>query len=165
VQHIDIPPTILEYVGVRTDNMLLQGKSLLPLLRGRSELNDFVFVEYEVNKNFPSYVALRNKQYKYMETRRQRVTLRQWLKEKGRFWPSPWYIYKPTYLFRVSEDSGEKVNRIDEETEIARSFHASMKKIMEENKRLSRGFRKRKRKKKPVDEEIAKQLHALGYFD
>jgi hypothetical protein len=40
-----------------------------------------------------------------------------------------------------------------------------MKKIMEENDRLSRGFKKHERPEKPVDEEIAKQLHALGYFD
>lgn len=165
VQHIDIVPTILEYVGVRANNKILQGKSLLPLLQGKAGPNDFIFVEYQVTKGFPSYIAIRNKQYKYMETRRQWVTLRKWLKERGRFWPSPWFIYKPTYLFRVSEDPGEKVNIIDKETEIARSFHAHVKKIMEESKRLSRGFRKRKRKEEPVDEEIAKQLHALGYFD
>jgi arylsulfatase A-like enzyme len=165
VQHVDIAPTILEYSGIRANNMLLQGKSLLPLLQGRGEPNDFVFVEYEVNKDFPSYVAIRNKQYKYMEVRRQRVTLGQWLRKRGRFWPSPWYIYKPTYLFRLSEDPDEKVNIFDKEPEIASSFHAHMKKIMEENDRLSKGVEKRKKQGKWVDEEIAKQLRALGYFE
>jgi hypothetical protein len=40
-----------------------------------------------------------------------------------------------------------------------------MKKIMEENDRLSKGVEKRKKQGKWVDEEIAKQLRALGYFD
>jgi arylsulfatase A-like enzyme len=165
VQHIDIAPTILEYTGIRASDMHLQGKSLLPLLQGGTEPNDLVFVEYQVAKNSPSYVALRNKQYKYMETRRQRVTLGQWFKERGRFWPSPWFIYKPTYLFRLSDDPGEKANMIREETEIAESFHTRMKLIMEENGKLSRGFKNWKKEEKPIDKEIAKQLQALGYFN
>ena len=165
VQHIDLTPTILEYAGIRPDGMHLQGKSLLPLLHGEAEPNDFVFVEYELNKTFPSYIALRNRQYKYMETRRPRVTLRQWLRAKGRLWPSPWFIYKPTYLFQLGEDPGEEVNRVDKETKVVRFFHGHMKKMREENSRTARRFRERKRQKKPVDEEIAKQLHALGYFD
>jgi arylsulfatase A-like enzyme len=165
VQHIDLAPTILEYAGVRANGMHLQGKSLLPLLHGGTEPNDFVFVEYQVSKNFPSYVALRNNQHKYMETRRQRVTLGEWFKERGRFWPSPWFIYKPTYLFRLSDDPGEKVNMIHEDREIAETFRSHMKLIMEENDKLSRGFEKWKKKEKPIDKEIAKQLQALGYFN
>jgi hypothetical protein len=110
-------------------------------------------------------MALRNKQYKYMEARRQRVTSRQWLKARGRLWPSPWFIYTPTYLFRLSDDPDEKVNIIGKETQVARSFHAHMKKIMEANDKLSSGFKRSEKQNKPVDEEIAKQLHALGYFD
>jgi arylsulfatase A-like enzyme len=165
VQHLDLAPTILDYAGVPADGMPLQGKSLLPLLRGEKEPNDFVFVEYQVTKRSPSYVALRDKQHKYMETRRQRVTLGEWFKARGRFWPSPWFIYKPTYLFRLGDDPGEKVNRICEETGVVTSFHTRIKRIMKENERLSKGFEKWKKRGKPVDEEIAKQLQALGYFN
>jgi arylsulfatase A-like enzyme len=165
VQHIDIAPTILDYAGMNTNGMPLQGKSLLPLLQGGMEPNEFVFVEYEVSRDFPSYVALRNHQHKYMETRRRRVALGQWFKERRRLWPSPWFIYKPTFLFRLGEDPGEKVNLIREEGEIAASFHAHVKRIMEENGRLSRRFKERKKEEKPIDKETARQLRALGYFD
>jgi arylsulfatase A-like enzyme len=164
VQHIDLAPTILDYAGIRASGMPLQGKSLLPLLKGGVEPNEFVFVEYQVTKNFPRYVALRSREHKYMETRRQRVTTGEWFKKMGRFWPSPWFVYKPTYLFRLNDDPGEKTNRLREEAEIAASFHARVKRIMEENDKLSRRFEERQTDEKPVDKDIARQLEALGYF-
>jgi len=40
-----------------------------------------------------------------------------------------------------------------------------VRKILEESKNLARRLKRRKKKKPQVDEQVAKQLKAMGYFD
>jgi len=46
VSHIDITPTILDFAGLAAPK-LLQGKSLLPVLRVGRRVNEYIFIEFE----------------------------------------------------------------------------------------------------------------------
>ena len=165
VQHIDLAPTILDWLGSKGNGMLFQGKSLLPLVRDQRSVNDFVFSEAHLSRKFPRSFALRTKDYKYIELKRGDITLREWMKERDSLWPKAWRRLKPRLFYCIKEDPGEKVNVIGEHPEKAEQFRLRMEKILKENRRISRDFRKRKGKRPDLDPEVSKQLQALGYFD
>jgi arylsulfatase A-like enzyme len=166
VQHIDIFPTILEYANVSANSTSLQGKSFLPLLRDHIETNDFVFSELQITRMHPSFIALRTRNYKYIAVRPKKETLRQRLKERKTLWPFHRFTHKPIYLFDLRKDPEERVNIIDREKDLARSFHNRVQTILKENERIRRSLGKSNEgQEKPIDKEVAKQLHALGYFD
>ncbi len=60
VQQIDLAPTILEYLDIPENDMLIQGKSFLPLLRGQRKVNDFVFSEFQWDEKLPNFVNSEN---------------------------------------------------------------------------------------------------------
>jgi arylsulfatase A-like enzyme len=165
VQHIDIFPTLLEYAKISANAMDLQGKSFLPLLRDHRETNEFVFSELHITKMHPSFIALRTKDYKYMAVRPTNVTFWQWLKERKTRWPFSRVTHQPTHLFDLREDPGERVNIIDRERDVTRSFHERAQAIMKENGRICGLVRGNNGQAKSVDKEIAKQLQALGYLE
>jgi hypothetical protein len=75
------------------------------------------------------------------------------------------------YLFNLKKDPEEKENLIHSEIEKAESFHAVVKNFFRDNRKIS-GFLERKIPQHPghkidqkSDEEVTKQLKALGYFD
>ncbi len=172
VQHIDIVPTLLNYLGITDGSMLIQGKNVMPALRNQQKVNEYAFVEY-LHRDFPSYVALRTEDHKLMAVRRPEITFRKWLRERKKLWPSPWFVYKPLYLFDVKNDPGESDNIIEKNKAVARQFHTLLKAILRENMRRSRELRRRKVKTMNFnqgeggrsDGEVADQLRALGYFD
>ncbi len=163
VQHIDLVPTVLEFVGITSDNMNPQGKSLLPLLRDGSKVNDIVLTEFRLRGRLPKYLSVRTNDYKYIEARRTKFA----------FYRSIFRILSPFYrtffpqrwLFCLREDSGEKINRIKEDKEVKKQLQFELKALLRKNKAASIHIRKEKKKKKDVDKEVAKQLKALGYFD
>lgn len=167
VQHIDIAPTLLEFAKCPIGNSLFQGKSLLPLLRDHLEINDFVFSQVQLSEMYPSVVGGRTNEYKYMEVRRPEVTLRKWLKEWNKLWPSRWHVYKPVFLFGLKEDPSEKANILGQNKEITRALHSRVRSITKESDRIARFLKRRKSKKgkEPIDRDVAEQLQALGYFD
>ena len=68
VTHLDIYPTLCELIGKTTDHKL-EGKSLLPLVKGEVEqLHEVVFSEqtYHGDKGFEPLRAVRSERYKYI---------------------------------------------------------------------------------------------------
>jgi len=173
VQHIDIMPCILDYLKVPMDKVPLQGKSMLPLLRNGVKINDYTVAELWPGRQYLSYFSLRTNDYKYIAVRRPEIKLRQLAKDWRKLWPSPWFVYKPLYLFNLRKDSKETMNVIDEEKKIVRDFGSQTAEIVAANKKLmwmlenahSGDKRSKANGDKATDAEVVKQLKALGYFD
>ena len=174
VQHIDIMPTLLDFLKIPTgNNRSMQGRSLLPLLRDQIPINEYAFAEHWPGRQYLSHIAIRTEEYKFMAVRRRELSLRQWFRDRKKLWPSPWFVYKPLYLYDLKEDPGEKINIIHEEKNKTRRFHSLLKRILRNNGHVAQTFEKEKgveegldtKDVKKVDDEVLKQLKALGYFD
>jgi arylsulfatase A-like enzyme len=173
VQHIDIVPTMLDHLGMTSGNMLMQGKSVMPTLRGKQvRVNEYAFAEF-LHRDFPSYVALRTESHKLIGVRRREITFRKWFKEREKLWPSRWFVYKPVYFFDIKNDPSEKENILVKEKEIAYQSYFLLKSVIRDNARLRRKLRKNrkdienlnKEKEVEIDTQVARQLKALGYFE
>jgi arylsulfatase A-like enzyme len=174
VQHIDIVPTLLDILKIHAGNDgAIQGRSLLPLLRDQVPVNEYAFTEHWPGRQYVSHIAIRTEDYKFIAARRQEVTLRQWIRDRKKLWPSPWFVYKPLFLFDLRSDPSEKENIIEERKDIARQSHSLLKSIVRENTRRGRELKRNrddienpiKENEAKVDKEVASQLKALGYFD
>ena len=162
VQHIDLAPTILEMAGSSGEGMLIQGNSLLPLLRGKEKTNDFVFVEFQRNERLPRYTAIRTLDYKYMEVKPGKFAIQGSVLQT--LSPLVRSVIKQRYLFSVKE-AGEKVNLIRKRKEMAKYFQKQVDRIAKNNAELSKGLKKVGKGEIGVDKQVARQLEALGYFD
>ncbi len=174
VQHIDIVPTLLDCLDISDDNMVLQGKSAMPALRDHKvKVNEYAFSEL-LHRDYTSYVALRTENHKLMAARRPEVTFREWFRKRKKLWPSPWFVYKPLYLFDIKGDPSESENIIEKRRDVARQSYSVLKSVVRNNIRRARELRKDrkdmnqdviKEDKLEVDKDVASQLKALGYFD
>jgi len=162
VQHIDLAPTILEYFNMPEKDMYIQGKSLLPLLMRQEKVNEFVFAEFQRKEKLPKYTALRTVDYKYIEAKSEDFTIRWSIIQTIRAFVKS--VIKQRYLFSLKE-TGEKVNIIKQEKKKAKHFQNQMKTILRDNAKISRAVKKVKTGEIEVDQEVSKQLKALGYFD
>jgi arylsulfatase A-like enzyme len=162
-QHIDLVPTILEFGGIMWNNMVPQGKSLLPLIRDQVKVNDLVLSEFRLREKLPKYLAIRTDDYKYIEVRRTKFAFYRSIFRTL----SPFYrtFFPQRSLFCIREDPGEKVNLIKKEKGIAKQLRYYLKTLERKNKKASIHLKKKKRKKEDLDEGVGKQLKALGYFD
>ena len=162
VQHIDLTPTILEYLNMPGKDMYIQGKSLLPLLMRQEKVNEFVFAEFQRNERLPKYTALRTIDYKYVEARSGKFAIKRPIIPTIRALVKS--LIKQRYLFSLQE-GGENVNIIRQEMKKAKHFQDQMKAILRDNAKISRSVKKVKREETEVSKDVSKQLRALGYFD
>lgn len=163
VQHIDIVPTILEYAGVAGDGMQLQGKSLLPLIKNGEEVNPWVFAETQLHANLPKYICMRNHEYKYMEIRPGKFKFHKSILQT--LSPLVLSFMKKKLLFCVRDDPLEKMNVLGKHKERMKDFQQRLQSFLKDNERISRGSRKETCVNTGMNEEVAKQLKAMGYFD
>jgi len=162
VQQIDLVPTILEYANMPANNSFMQGKSLLPMLKGQGKVNDFVFAEFQRNEKLPKYTALRTVDHKYIEVRPGKFAIKRSIIQT--LSPLVRSILRQKFFFCLKE-GGEKINVARQERRRAKHFQNQMKAILRKNAEMSRGVRKSKREAMDIDQEVSKQLGALGYFD
>lgn len=163
VQHIDLAPTILEYASINGDEMWAQGNSIIPTVRDHLKINDFVLAEFQLKPIYPKYVALRTKDYKYIEIRPGTFALQRSIFRT--FSPLFRSIFKKRFLFDIKEDPGEKINIAGKKKDIACHFQSSLKKILKENRMILVDLKNKKREKFQMDIDVANQLRILGYFD
>ena len=166
VQHIDIAPTMIECLGVDKCYPWFQGASLFPLFREGKKVNNFAFTETQLNPRQPKYYSLRTEDYKFMEARPGSFTVREWMKEKENLWPLTWFVYRPRWLYSLREDPAEKVNVYAQKKEVSRTLRASLASLLKENGKMFHGeLKRRPAGDQNIDDDVAKQLQALGYFD
>jgi len=162
VQHIDLAPTILEYSGISPRYLGFQGKSLLPLLSGQKELNEFVFTQTQLTKSSLQYTSLRTITHKYIEKKSGKTAVYISLKRtlsglKERF-------AADQLLFSLKDDPCEKKNIAKQDKCTLKLLESSLRNISESNKRLSLDLTKERSQDRAMDERVEKQLKALGYF-
>jgi arylsulfatase A-like enzyme len=171
VQHIDIVPTLLDYLKVVDGSMQVQGKSIMPTLRDHLSVNEYTFAEYKLKSHFPSYISVRTDDYKYIAARRPEPLLARRIRERMKLGPSTSFHYKPAYLYHLKTDPEEKENLIHAEKVRANDFHAVVKSFFCDNRKMTKQLERKKTKQENQrtenrpDEEVSKQLKALGYFD
>jgi arylsulfatase A-like enzyme len=163
VQHIDIVPTILESAHVAGDGMLLQGKSLYHLLREKEEVNHFVFTETQLKIELPKYIALRNHDYKYIEAKQGKFRMQRSVLQT--LSPLVRSALRKKLFFYVREDPLEKVNILNQRKEMVKEFRLRAQTILKDNKKMSPELKEEMCRGLTADEEVAKQLKAMGYFD
>jgi arylsulfatase A-like enzyme len=74
VSHIDLFPTVCEWLGIQAPSWL-EGRSLLRVLRGeRSEINDEIFAEVNYHASYEPERAIRTQRYKYIRRYGDRAT-------------------------------------------------------------------------------------------
>jgi len=163
IQHIDVVPTVLDYLGEKKKCPLMQGRSLLSLIKRGQAVNDFVFAETRLKEKSPRYTAVRTKEFKYIETQPWRLTFHMSVPEI-RSWVG-WKINRPRFLYRLTGDASEKVNLIKAERETAGRFHSMVRGVIRKNRDLARGIQREKKPKIEMEDDVVKQLEALGYFE
>jgi len=167
VQHIDIAPTIFDFIGQGQESNLLQGVSVLPLLSGKDAVNDFVFAEMEQYYfGFHRYVAMRTKEYKYIDffpaRNKPPVSAKSVMVRVGRF-VRDGRIKR--MLFNLRNDPMERENIFQKERAEGEHFGREVRRILEANKKFAERAQYEAPKKVEIDDDTAKQLKALGYFE
>jgi arylsulfatase A-like enzyme len=138
VRLIDIMPTILGSLGIKTDSKL-SGFSLLNYLddnRNKDKKIDFPqYAISEHNTRRISFVSIRTERYKYID-----------------------YPDKKDELYDLSADPKEQSNLIDKRRDAAEKFHKTALDVAFERKQKDTG-------KAVLDKKTVEELKALGYID
>jgi arylsulfatase A-like enzyme len=163
VQHIDLVPTILEAVGMNDTHLGFQGKTLFPLLKEGVTVNDFVFIEAQPKKKFPGFVAFRTLNFKYIQIAPGKITLQKSLLRT--LSPLRYIFGDRKLLFDLKKDPAELVNISRRKKQMTRQFQMHVKAIRMDCEERSRSLKIEKKPRPGSDEEVSKQLRALGYFD
>ena len=162
IQHIDLVPTLLDYMEIDNENLGYDGTSMMPLIRGDSkDLREFVFFEesYVQRK-----IGLRNKRHKYIY--------------------APDGIGMCSYcqkvhagveeLYDLEKDPEEKQNAVSSNRELADQMRAELEKVIQKlEEKRQRLLEKHggtghdlENWQDPADQKrIKKKLRSLGYMD
>jgi len=134
VGHIDIAPTILDWLGIHPDSQM-QGKSLIPLIQGKVEANRIAYSESifpELHYGWSPLMAITTPEYKFIDA------------------PKP-------ELYDRRTDRGELKNLVSEKPEIANELRKQLDEIL-------RLFpQQQARMPQKLDPETEEKLKALGY--
>jgi arylsulfatase A-like enzyme len=168
VQHIDIAPTIIDYMDLKT-NYAMQGKSLMDLLSGKKKrLNNFVFTESKLNRNSPEYKAIRDDKYKYIRVSNPDFKYVRSLKDfRNMITRGGIGTRKNTeHLFCLVKDTDEKYNLTYQSSDKIRYFRKVLGNFSGENRSFSLPHAVESQNYKKEDDELVKaHLMDLGYID
>jgi arylsulfatase A-like enzyme len=114
-QHIDLLPTILDIVGAPTGILEIDGKSLLPLLKG-DKIRDTIFMEHSSGQR-----AIRTKEWKFITD--EWLTADEWVRR----------IHRPPELFNVKEDPMESINLANTNIEMMTKLREELIKWIKNN--------------------------------
>lgn len=153
VRLIDLMPTVLDLFGIPTEELKLDGSSLLPLLKGKEKADRPFLAEHadNVNENqVPQRLAL--------SAGRLKAIINHPFTEKNlAFFSDTPPDFPPIELYDLAADPLEKVNLADRPSEAGRALIAKAR----EHDRL---VPKRGKGKLKVDKALEEQLRSLGYI-
>jgi arylsulfatase A-like enzyme len=153
VRLIDVMPTILDEQGISVSGLDLDGKSLVPVLRGK-EVADRRFVAYKADNILDSHVP---QKLSVNEERNKLILNRSFTAEQLDFFAFPPPEQVPVELYDLSESPGENKNIVNEKPRIASRL---VQLINDLYARIKEG----KSEKADIDKELLEQLRALGYL-
>jgi arylsulfatase A-like enzyme len=153
VRLIDVMPTILEELGIDFSNFSIEGQSLIPLLQN-GEIGDRPFMadigSNVLNSHVPQKITMSFNKYKLILNRKFSQ------QDLNFFIASPPSI-PSVELYDLAEDPFERKNIASEKPEIVSRL----------TKRIGDTYQRSREKKKAkieMDEDLKKQLKALGYI-
>lgn len=150
VQHIDIVPTILDIIGINNKNIDFDGKSLLPLIKGKVKAHrTFVFIE---ESSAQRKRAIRTERFKYIQSLPDETVIGAY------YFDDPEIVKKKDVckycgyvhgglkeLYDLKKDPAETINIVEEEKELAIEMEHILYNLVVKLKTLAE---KRKVKKK-----------------
>ena len=153
ISFVDIFPTVLEEMGIERSGFDIDGRSLFPLITGKEE-GDRMFLadvaEHVLASRIPRRVAMnRGKEKLILNQKIGPIDLK--------FFVYPPPVLGAVELYDLAQDPGEHHNVAD-----ARSHLANQ--IIQRIDEIYKSARKKKTKKLEMDQELKKQLKALGYI-
>lgn len=150
VQHADLAPTILNYLGLKTP-AFYQGKSMLPLLQNPAELHDFILLQ----KGTPPDKAFQSR------PGWQKFPQSQWAvrtKNEKLIWSSR----DEFEYYDLRSDAGEKQNLYFRRTDRARQLYQMGRQYISTTPHINLVFHPGRDRLDPGAEEA---LRALGYLN
>jgi arylsulfatase A-like enzyme len=155
VRLIDVAPTVLDALDIKTDNRF-QGISLLDLIQTGSREEDPPAVS-EFLQMGPERKSVRADGFKYI-----------WIEHPERFWNFTFRTVRAEELFHLKTDPNELADVFQERSEIARRYHALLKERQKEssaiNEALQINFKPANESPRKFSKETADKLKALGYL-
>lgn len=152
VRLIDIAPTVLDALGFNPSEFKMDGKSLIPVIKGKEkeERRCFSEIYYDPDRpHIPQRISLVYGDYKLIANQ----IIENWQK----YFENPPPPLLPFELYNLKNDPYEKKNIYNENSEIAKS----MLEMIKEYKAKTPP----KAEKGIIDEELKSKLKALGYIE
>jgi arylsulfatase A-like enzyme len=167
VQLLDVMPTVLEFAGVDTSGLAMQGDSLVSLLEGHDP-------EFWRNRVIPSEEATMRDKVKAGRNRGLRVSgslfYRDWhLIASRRFWPERGYWPESLRLkvFNLTEDPQEHraAMRFLPDAYLRYRYTLGLNQLQSISEEAGRRFRSSQEQNYEFDPETLEHLKALGYLE
>jgi len=150
---VDVFPTVLEQIGIDRSDLALDGRSLFPLITGKEEGNRIFLADVAAH-----VLASRIPQRIAMNRGKEKLIL------SKKFGPDDlqFFVYPPpalsaVELYDLAEDPEERQNVADERSHLANQ-------IIQRIDEIYKSARKKKTIKLDMDQELKRQLRALGYI-
>jgi arylsulfatase A-like enzyme len=150
---IDVLPTIMEELNIDFSRLDIEGKSLIPFLKGK-ERGDRTFLadigDYVLNSHIPQKIT--------MNFNRDKLIInKQFSQEDLDFFLSPPPHTPPVEFYDLGKDPFEKKNSVAEKSKL-------ISQLVQKINEIYKNAKKRKTGKAEIDEKLREQLRALGYI-
>lgn len=153
VSLVDVVPTILDEIGIDSSALSLDGRSLIPVVKGK-EREDRAFWadigDNVLNSHVPQKITTNSGTQKF-------ILNKKFTDENLSFFQYPPPITETVELYELRTDPKEKLN-------IAHQKATLVNKLLRRIDDVYRQVRKRKPLKPDIDEDLKEQLRALGYI-
>jgi arylsulfatase A-like enzyme len=153
VSLVDVFPTILEAMGVNPSELTIDGRSLFSMIEGK-EKKDREFLADIASNVLDSHIPQKITRSREKE---KLILNQKYAQEDLDFFLSPPPSVAPVEIYDLGQDPKEQNNIANQRAELANRIIEGINRIYQEAK-------KRKTEKFQIDEELRKQLKALGYI-
>jgi len=150
---VDIMPTILEEMRIDSSDILIDGKSLLPMLKGREKEHRTFLADIGANvldSHIPQKISMSKGKYKLI------------LNKEFREEDLTYFITPPPKTAQI--ELFDLLNDLREEHNIAEKNPALANTILKRINDIYSQAKQRKSEKTEIDEKLKEQLKALGYI-
>lgn len=153
ISHVDIMPTILDEMELYDPKIRFDGRSLMPILKGKEKDDRFFFADigsHVLDSHIPQKTTMNSGKSKLIFNKR-------FNKEDLDFFLYPPPTLDSIEIYDLSQDPRETLNVTSKRVKLANQIIQKINDIYSKAK-------KRKTGKAEIDEELKDQLRALGYI-